>query len=85
MTHDELAELMGEPPGGHNSGRVRSDRGAWHSLGGDAVDVIEMGLESVIQTFVHGTRASYNDGCRCPSCMRANRDYMRAYRRRRNT
>jgi hypothetical protein len=32
---------------------------------------------------VHGTRTCYIDeGCRCPSCRRANRDYMRKQRRR---
>lgn len=87
MTFDELAELMEEPPGGHNHGRKRGMDGRWVSL--ETQDVAEGELTYLIhdpeyrdtQRYEHGTRSRYVHGdCRCGACRRANRDYMRARR-----
>jgi hypothetical protein len=37
-------------------------------------------LDSLART--HGIRATYVNGCRCPECRQAERDYRRAYRAR---
>ncbi len=84
MTFDELAELMSEPPGGENHGRVRTE-GGWRSLEPDYARylpyvVVDPDYRSAIPTSEHGTRARYVRGCRCDPCRAANRDYMRARR-----
>lgn len=90
MTHDELAELMSEPPGGHNHGRKRGE-GGWVSLETFGFD--EGDLEYVVNDPLfrrrtrydshapHGTRSRYVNGrCRCEDCRRANREYIRQLR-----
>jgi len=84
LTFDELEELMQEPPGGENHGRVRTS-GGWRSL----EPQIDVDLPYVIDDpsyrhagkYAHGTRSRYvHDRCRCDDCRRANREY--AQRRR---
>lgn len=86
MTLDELAELMAEPPGGENHGRVRTE-GGWRSLepdySADLPYLIHDPDYRNAQKYEHGTRSRYvADGCRCDECRRANREYMRARRSR---
>ena len=89
MDADELRELMGEPPGGANHGRVRTS-GGWRSL-----EPAHTELEYVIpdpdyrakdkydSRAPHGTRSRYIHGeCRCEHCRSAEREYRRALRSR---
>lgn len=77
---DELAELMYEPPGGDNHGRTKSE-GAWHSLDNTAALSLEEHFEYIVYVPIHGTRDCYvNEGCRCPSCRRANARYIKKFR-----
>ena len=96
MTFDELAELMGEPPGGHNHGRKRGPGGGWISLEEDLAAAYEEHLTidpeqqpyhrpvKPAETIRHGALSAYkNDRCRCDLCRAANAEYVR--RRRNNT
>lgn len=96
MTHDELAELMSEPPGGHNHGRKRGAEGGWRSL----EEHFETALPYIVDDpewgkgrrrkknpleIRHGTRHAYTvDRCRCEICRKANAEYIAAYRRSRD-
>lgn len=95
MTFDEWAELMSEPPGGHNHGRKRGAEGGWVPLDEDLAQAYEAHLtvepepqayhrpSKPFDTIRHGTRAGYtNDGCRCEECRAAEREYRRTYRTR---
>jgi hypothetical protein len=93
MDADELAEMMAEPPGGENHGRVRSS-GGWRSL-----EPIHTELDYIVPdpeygkgrrrkdtSIPHGTRGGYtNHRCRCDLCRHAQREYIGAYRRLRHT
>jgi hypothetical protein len=88
---DEIVELMEEPPGGDNHGRVKGANG-WKSLEAS----YEADLPYLVEDpewrtgrrrkkepweIVHGTRSAYvNDQCRCDDCRTANREYIRALR-----
>ena len=78
MSEDWEALMQGE----ENHGRKRRADGVWHSLGTAGEEAIELGYEYIVQGEIHGTRSTYNAGCRCPSCRRANRDYRRSLRAR---
>lgn len=94
MTHDDLAELMTEPPGGHNHGRRRGE-GGWVSLetnGYDHGDLDEVipdplfgqgrRLRRSSEGIPHGTFGGYtNHRCRCDLCRAANREHQRRRRR----
>lgn len=80
MSLDELAELMAEPPGGHNHGRVRT-AGGWRSLEPDYSQELPYIVHDpeyrAIEKYRHGTRSRYVHGqCRCDKCRKANRDYF---------
>lgn len=88
MTFDELEELMSEPPGGENHGRVRTE-GGWRSLepraDGDIIPYVVDNPEyrDTLQ-YAHGTRSRYiHASCRCALCRKAERDYRRRLRARR--
>jgi len=46
-----------------------------------AADLATLTARAVPPGGVHGTRTSYNRGCRCDGCVEANRAYMRAWQR----
>lgn len=80
MTFDELADLMAEPPGGENHGRVRTE-GGWRSLEPhqehDLPYIVNDPDYRAPEKYAHGTRSRYVHGpCRCGSCRDANRRYM---------
>lgn len=79
MNFEDWEGLMqGEENHGH-----KRESGLWHDLNSTAGDVIEQGYEYVVQLPIHGLRSTYQHvGCRCPSCTRANREYVRALRNR---
>jgi hypothetical protein len=77
---DDLAELMGEAPGGENFGRQRTE-GSWKRLDRAAHEFAESGFKYFLDVEIHGTTATYRAGCRCASCKRAHRDYRRSVRR----
>lgn len=91
MTPDEWSELMEEPPGGENHGRVRTS-GGWRSFepyyGLDLEYVIEDPLygqgkrnKRPADTIPHGTLGGYtNHECRCDPCRAAKRSYERRRR-----
>ena len=84
MDADDLADLMAEPPGGENHGRVRTE-GGWRSLApapsADLPYIIDDPEYRAAHRYEHGTRARYvHDRCRCALCRKANRDYMRKRR-----
>lgn len=91
MSFDELAELMSEPPGGENHGRVRTESG-WRDLSAtfdlDLPYIIDdpewrsgRRRQKTIDEIAHGTRSAYvNDRCRCPVCREANAEYIRRFR-----
>lgn len=77
LSSDEWEELMSVE---ENHGRSRVD-GAWHGLDNLAALSIEEHFEYIVHVPIHGTRDCYvNEGCRCRSCTRANRDYHRKRR-----
>jgi hypothetical protein len=93
MTLDDLADLMAEPPGGHQYGRKRGTDGGWVDLD----EVVASAYEEHLtldpsehpyhrpvkpgDTIIHGSRSAYvNDRCRCDECRTANRAYIRARR-----
>ena len=79
MNYDDWQDLM---RGEENHGRKRSAGGNWHELGPLADDAIENRLEYSIDVEIHGTRGTYNAGCRCASCRKANARYRRELRKR---
>lgn len=80
MDFDEWAELASEAPGGENHGRRKGGDGGWQRMDRAAQEFIDLGLEYVFDVEVHGTRSTYQAGCHCHACRRANRDYVRARR-----
>jgi hypothetical protein len=79
VTPEDWEELLSESPGGENHGRSRVD-GAWHGLDNSAGSALEEHYKYIVHVPIHGTRTAYNDGCRCKSCKRAERDYRRKLR-----
>ena len=79
LTPEDWEELL-EQPGGENHGRSRGEEGGWHSLDNSAAQSLEEKFTYMVYVPIHGTRSSYNDGCRCKSCKRAERDYRRKLR-----
>jgi hypothetical protein len=90
---DDLADLMAEPPGGHQHGRKRGVDGGWVELDEVVAAAYEEHMTLDPQshpyhrpvkpedTIVHGTRSAYvNDRCRCDDCREANREYIRTRR-----
>ena len=77
MNYDDWQDLM---RGEENHGRKRSADGVWHEMGSSAEDAIENHLDYIVPVEIHGTRGTYNAGCRCASCRKANADYRRRYR-----
>jgi hypothetical protein len=67
---DDLAELMGEAPGGENFGRQRTE-GSWKRLDRAAHEFAESGFKYFLDVEIHGTASTYRAGCRCASCKRA--------------
>lgn len=93
MDFDEWAELMAEPPGGHNHGKSRGN-GVWVRLDEDTARAFQADLSVEAEddvyrrpvkpeeTIVHGTLAAYNhDECRCSLCRAAMSTYRRLQRR----
>ena len=76
LTADEWDELMSVE---ENHGRSRVD-GTWHRLDSVAASAMDLKFEYIVHVPIHGTRTSYNEGCRCKSCKRAERDYRRLLR-----
>ena len=80
MTPEDWDELMSVE---ENHGRSRGEEGGWHSLDNSAAQSLEEHFTYIVQVPIHGTRDCYvNEGCRCKSCRRANRDYIRKLRAR---
>ena len=91
MTFEELEELMQEPPGGENHGRVRTE-GGWrdleYSYEADLPYIVvdpEYGkgrrLRRSPEGIPHGTTGGYrNHRCRCDECRAAQREALRRYR-----
>ena len=94
MELDELADLMAEPPGGHNGGRRRTYEGGDGIKGFDGWQPLETGRfdipsfkryhEPRIEDKVprqHGTRYTYQKvRCRCAVCRAWNTATRRAQR-----
>lgn len=79
MTPDDWNEILSEAPGGDNHGRKRTG-GSWLRLDNAAHEYQDLKFEYLIDVESHGTRATYQAGCRCEPCRRANREYVRQRR-----
>lgn len=79
----ELADLMGDPPGGLNHGTTRKD-GWWVPLDVESHgDGLVAFAESPYQMGTprnHGTRYAYQIGCRCERCRAWNAEKSRRRR-----
>ena len=68
--------------GEENFGRQRGPDGGIKRLDRAAHELAESGFEYFIDVETHGVRSTYNAGCRCDPCRRAEREYRRALRHR---
>lgn len=83
MNFEDWDDLMSEAPGGgENFGRKKGAEGSWKRLDRATQDFVDLGLEYYVDVDTHGTRATYQGGCRCAPCLRAERDYRRNLRNR---
>ena len=88
---DDIAELMAEPPGGHNHGRERGAEGAWEPLESADWDSLHafpvpihgegLSIKRPVDRRKHGTVYTYvKIKCRCEPCKRGWADYQRQHR-----
>ena len=81
---DDIAELMSEPPNGHNFGRCKGD-GGWQPL--ETVDwgshvEASPSVKRPVDPRKHGTIYPYvKRGCRCAPCRAAWAAYLKLRRR----